>query len=312
MAYFLALDAGGTKTDYVLADEIQVLARVRSGTIKRMRTDGATALSNLEGALHALTQESGVSLAGVERICIGTAGETVPLVTDFLHTAIKERVGGDLLLLGDVEIALDAAFPGEAGLLVLAGTGSNVAGRTPGGRVITVGGWGPVLADQGSGHGIGYSAVRAVALARDGERPTTLMQAVLEHWSLEDFDGLVAYANRTPAPDFSKLTPVVLRCAAEGDRVAHEVLDFQAGELAHLVRLLIRRLQAAEGATGFVPRLAFAGSVMENALPVREALIAEVRTEFPTVGVMDGVIDPIDGALWRARSGRGFDQRNAL
>ncbi len=312
MSYFLALDAGGTKTDYVLADETRVLARVRSGTIKRMRTDGATALDNLESALRALTEQSGIPLGGVARICIGTAGETVPLVTDFLHMAIKERVGGDLLLLGDVEIALDAAFPGEPGLLVLAGTGSNVAGRAPGGQVITVGGWGPVLADQGSGHGVGYAAVRAVTLARDEERPTQLLQAVLDHWELQDFDGLVGLANRTPAPDFSQLTPVVLRCAGEGDAVAAEVLDEQAAQLAHLVCVLIRRLRAAAGHGAFVPRLAFAGSVMEKAPRVREALVAKVRQEFPAVSTMVGVIDPIDGALWRARSGRGFDQRVVL
>ena len=39
MSFFLALDAGGTKTDYVLADETRELARVRTGTIKRMRVD---------------------------------------------------------------------------------------------------------------------------------------------------------------------------------------------------------------------------------------------------------------------------------
>lgn len=312
MAYYLALDAGGTKTDYMLADETSVLARVRSGTIKRMRTDGVTALDNLEGALHALTEQSGISLVEIRRICIGTAGETVPLVTDFLHAAIKARVGGDLLLLGDVEIALDAAFPGQAGLLVLAGTGSNVAGRTPGGQVITVGGWGPALADQGSGHGTGLAAVRAVTLARDEERSNTLLQAVLDYWELQDFDGLVEYANRVPAPDFSRLMPLVLRCAEEGDAVAAEILEEQAAQLGHLVCVLIRRLRAAADDSGFLPRLAFAGSVMEKAMRLREALITKVRTEFPDVFAMEGVIDPIEGALWRARSGQGFDQRNAL
>lgn len=152
--------------------------------------------------------------------------------------------------------------------------------------------------------------MRAVTLARDEERPTSLFQAVLDHWDLQDFDALVGYANRTPAPDFSKLTPVVLRCAEEGDTVASEVLDDQAAQLAHLVRRLIRRLQAAAGDPAFVPRLAFAGSVMEKATRVREALIAKVQTEFPAVSTIDGVIDPIEGALWRARSGRGFDQRS--
>ena len=67
-------------------------------------------------------------MASVTRTCIGTAGENVPLVKDWLRESITARVGGELLILGDVEIALDAAFPGRAGVLVLAGTGSNVVG----------------------------------------------------------------------------------------------------------------------------------------------------------------------------------------
>ena len=62
MSFFLALDAGGTKTDYVLADETRDLERVRTGTIKRMRTDAATATKNLEQALSELTAKTGVSM----------------------------------------------------------------------------------------------------------------------------------------------------------------------------------------------------------------------------------------------------------
>ena len=47
MAYFLALDIGGTKTDYLLADETRELARVRTPTIKRMRTDASTAANTV-------------------------------------------------------------------------------------------------------------------------------------------------------------------------------------------------------------------------------------------------------------------------
>ena len=113
MSFFLALDAGGTKTDYVLADETRELARVRTGTIKRMRVDAATACRNLESALAELSAQTGISMTSVTRTCVGTAGETVPLVTDWLRESITARVGGELLILGDVEIALDAAFPGS-------------------------------------------------------------------------------------------------------------------------------------------------------------------------------------------------------
>ena len=176
MPFYLAIDAGGTKTDYLLADETRELARVRSATIKRLRVDADTAARTLDEALAQLSALGGISLRDITRTCIGTAGESVPLVADWLRESFAARVSGDLLLLGDVEIALDAAFPGQPGILVLAGTGSNVAGRAPSGTITTAGGWGPALADQGSGHRIGSEALRATFLAIDEQAendPTT-------------------------------------------------------------------------------------------------------------------------------------------
>jgi glucosamine kinase len=300
MAFFLAIDNGGTKTDYVLGDETRELGRVRSGTIKRMRTDAATAAANLDGALAELTGKTGVSMRSIARTCIGTAGETVPLVTDWLREAFADRVSGEMVLLGDVEIALDAAFRGGPGILVLAGTGSNIAGRMGDGTISGVGGWGPALADQGSGNRIGHQALRAVFMAKDEGRTTTLHEEVLKFWELRDLDDLVAYANRIPAPDFSRLTFLTLRCAEAGDEIAASVLSQEGEDLAYLVRLLIRRMNVIDAAAA--PAIAFAGSIMEKVAPVRNALVAAVHREFPDVRALDGIVDPLDGALWRARS----------
>ena len=308
MALFLAVDAGGTKTDYVLADETRELARTRGGTIKLLRTSPDEAAANLDRALAVLVAHAGVSLASVARTCIGTAGQSVPLVADWLSASLRARIGGDLILVGDVEIALDAAFQGGPGVLALAGTGSNVAGRTEDGRLTTAGGWGPVLAEQGSGYQIGRRALRAAFLALDEERSSTLMGAVLDFWQLASVAHLVEFANRSPAPDFSTLTQVVVRCAADGDDLARGVLKREGEDLAWLVRLVIRRILEAAASEGRatvsagVPALAFAGSILQNVLPVREALIQSVRSEFPAIRIREGVIDPIDGALWRARS----------
>jgi len=303
MSYFLGLDAGGTKTDYALADETRILARVRTGTIKRMRVDAATAGRNLDSALAQLSAQTGVSMASVSRTCVGLAGESVPMVREWLQQSISAKVGGGLLILEDVEIALEAAFPGDAGVLVLAGTGSNVIGRTRAGVQISAGGWGPVLADQGSGHRIGVESLRAIFLATDEERTTLLLPAVIEHWQLSGLEALVEYANRTPAPDFSQLTQLVLDCAQRGDEVASTVLRQQGEELAYLVRLVIRRLRLAANGEAWTPPMAFTGSILENVPPVRDALMAAVRREFPDAQVRQEVVDPIDGALWRARTG---------
>src|SRR5271165_862663 len=303
MSFFLALDAGGTKTDYVLADETRELARVRTGTIKRMRVDAGTACRNLESALAELSARTGISMKSVTRTCVGTARETVPLVKDWLRESISARVGGGLLILGDVEIALDAAFPGRAGVLVLAGTGSNVVGRSSQGELISAGGWGPALADQGSGHIIGQESLRAIFLAKDEERETLLLPAVLDFWQLSSLDHLVEYANSLPAPDFSTLTGVVLNCAELADEIALAVLRKQGDDLAYLVRLVIRRLVRASSEPGWTPPIAFAGSILENVPPVRDALIRAVQREFPAVRAPEKGVDPIDGALWRARTG---------
>jgi glucosamine kinase len=301
MAFFLGLDAGGTNTTYVLADETQELVRVRGGTIKRMRTDAGTATGNLDQALAEVTARTGVSMKAIVRTCIGTAGNTVPPVTDWLRDSFAARVSGEMILLGDVEIALDAAFHGGPGVLVLAGTGSNVAGRTHDGRLITAGGWGPALADQGSGHRIGHHALRAAFLAIDEGRSTRLIDAFIEYWKLSSMDLLVEYANSQPAPDFSQLTQLVVRVASAGDEVAAEVLKQEGEDLASLVRLVIRRMTFCADLPENMPEIAFAGSIMEKVNPVRDALIASVQQEFPGIGTLDGVIDPVAGAVWRAR-----------
>ena len=303
MSYFLAIDAGGTKTDCLLADEHRELARVRTGTIKRMRGDETVCAANLDRALAELTALAGVSMQSVACTCIGAAGESVPLVADWLREALGARVGGELILLGDVEIALDAAFPGTPGVIAIAGTGSNVAGRDVQGRLTTAGGWGPALADQGSGHRIGLQALRALFLAHDEGRSSLLLPAVLDYWQLGSIGELIEYANQLPAPDFSRLTETVLHCAQQGDAVAAAVLQREGEQLAHLVRLVMRQLKLVSSDAAWTPPLAFGGSILEKVAPLRTALIAAVQSEFPAVNVHEGVVDPIAGALWRARKG---------
>ncbi|QNI38006.1 N-acetylglucosamine kinase [Edaphobacter albus] len=303
MALYLAVDLGGTKTEYVLADETRELARVRGGTIKRMRTDEGTADQNFIQALAELEKKSGLSIRDVARSCVGAAGITVALVTDWVRKVFAEHVGGELILVGDVEIALDGAFFGGPGVLVMAGTGSNVAGRSSTGRLTTAGGYGPALGDQGSGARIGQQALRDIFIAIDEERETTLLPAILKLWDLPGIDELVGYANRIPSPDLTKLAPVVLACAEAGDAVAQQVLHREAEELAHLVRIVINRLRKDDPRPDWIPDLAFTGSILEHVAPVREGIVEELRRDTPALKVIPGMVDPLLGALWRARHG---------
>ena len=120
---------------------------------------------------------------------------------------------------------------------------------------------------------------------------------------MPSLDSLIEYGNSQPAPDFSKLTGVVVRCAELGDEIALAVLRQQGEELAYLIRLVIRRLRLHSNEPEWTPPIAFTGSILENVALVRDALIAAVQREFPAVQAPDKVVDPIEGALWRARTG---------
>ena len=300
MALLLGVDAGGTHTTFVLADNHTELARAVVGTIKRMRTDHATASANLDQAVAELSARSGRSLQGVAATCVGAAGYTVPLVADWLRENFAARLPGRFHLVGDVEIALDAAFFGAPGALVLAGTGSNVAGRLATGEVLTVGGWGPALSDQASGNNIGRSGLRGAVLQRDEQGWSPLLEAILAFWELPHFQALVAYANAHPAPDLSRLSPLVVQFALAGDAVARAVLDREAADMAHLAGIVLTRIVASTG-PAVPPRLAFAGSVMEHVHLLRDGIAERVRGKFPSLEATPNTVEPVQGALWRAR-----------
>lgn len=309
MAYFLGVDAGGTKAEFVLGDESRELARVRTGTIKRMRADAATIVANLDEALRQLTALSGVSMETITRCRIGTAGETVSLVTDWLREAFSMRVGGELEIVGDVEIALDAAFHGKRGVLVLAGTGSNIAGRAADGTIVRAGGWGPVLADQGSAHYIGVEGLRRGVLAIDQQRPTRLLDLAMEHWKLQSLGALIEHANDRPNPDYSKLAPLFSKAAEEGDIVADEVIRQGGEDLAYLAGLVIVQLQSIESkATNLIPfeapAVAITGSVLESVKRLREAMRAALLQRYPEILFPETPADPPAGALWGARGAK--------
>lgn len=305
MEYFLGVDAGATKAEFVLGDSTRELARVRTPTIKRMKADAATAERNLQTGLRQLEHKSGIAPQSITRCCIGTAGETVPLVTNWLRDAFARYVGGELVILGDVEIALDSMFFGKRGVLVLAGTGSNVAGRAASGKIVTAGGWGPALGDQGSGHFIGLEALRRGFLAVDQQRETRVLDDAQRFWNLGSRAELIQFANANPAPEFSRLTPLVVEAAQQGDAVAREVLEQGGADLAYLARLVIERIRGIEGDTAFTPpAVAVAGSILEKVAPVRQAMNAALRNAYPQIVVLDKPADPPAGALWAARQVR--------
>lgn len=301
MAYYLGLDAGATKTECALADGDSILARASAGSIKTMHTSVANAEKNLNEVLQSVSERARVSLDSISCTCIGLAGISVPRIAQWTRQALEERISGDVLLAGDEEVALDAAFRGGAGVLVVAGTGSNTIGRSSAGKIIHVGGWGPVIADEGSGNWIGWQAVRAIFVALDRGETTLLLERVLEYWGLADIGGLIDRANQSPGPNFSKLTPIVAECAEQKDPYARHVLE-RAGEALGMYAVLAsKRLRESGREEDANPEIAFTGSILRHLPAVKQQMLATIARELPQAGVQTEPVDSVEGAIWRAR-----------
>jgi glucosamine kinase len=299
MSLFLAIDAGGTKTRCLLADETRVLARATTGSIKLMRVGEAEASSRLHAMLAEVAALADVNLSDVTQTCIGLAGLSIDAVREWIEREINRTVGGALLLAGDDEIALDGAFHGGPGILIIAGTGSVVLGRAADGAIYHAGGWGPAIGDEGSGFWIGQEALRAGFWAHDRNVATTLLTEIGELWGAKSLGEIVEKGNDRPSPDFAALAPVVTRCADAGDELATAVLERAGVELAEQAALVAIKMK--ESGVKRKIDAAYTGSVLEHISQVRSAMVAALKVSSPGVKVMEGAVDALEGALWRAR-----------
>jgi N-acetylglucosamine kinase-like BadF-type ATPase len=300
MPFFLGFDAGGTKTTCALGDDTQLLVRATGGSIKPLRVSFEQARENMGSLLNDVAAKSGVDLRTIAASCIGTAGVMLPQTDGWMREILSAHAGGEIVICGDEEIALDAAFPGQAGVLVMAGTGSNTMGRTSSGEMLNVGGWGPVLRDEASGHWIGQQALRAAFRALDYEQPTRILERVIEFWSAPSLEEVVNIANGTPAPDFSQLSPIIVDLAEQGDAVAMQVLVGGGRLIGEDAVEAFRRVRALDPGPE-IPGIAFTGSILEKITIVRESMIETIHRALPAVKILPEAVDSVEGALWRAR-----------
>lgn len=244
--FVIGIDAGGTKTVCQLADEQGNLVGEARGPGANLQAGGEL---EVEKALHAVMAEA----LGRDRsirpnaICCGMAGVDRPEDVAAVR-AILTRIGqkADLLIVNDALIALEAGAPGEAGVVIVAGTGSIAYGRDANGNAARAGGWGHVLGDEGSGYWLGRQALQAVVRAADGRGDTTtLTTRVLKYYGVERAQGLVHqvyYGGARPA-SIAALGSLVQAAADEGDAIARHIIDAGAAELAAAATSVATRLR---------------------------------------------------------------------
>ena len=304
---FLGIDGGGSKTSCAIGDDTSILGTGTSAGSNLIRVGEAQAREALAAAIRQACTVAKVAPSQIQHTCVGLAGAAQPEVTALALGIVSELVPGKIEVVGDMVIALEAAFGAGPGVIVIAGTGSIAYGRNAEGRTARAGGWGFAISDEGSGHWIGRAAVAAAMRAQDEEQvedknkdqgaTPPLLDSVLKFWRVQTRDQLVLAANAIPPPDFSALFPVVLSSADSGDRTAQEVLSRAGNELANLAAIVMERVFPQDAPV----RVAMSGGVFRNSSLVRQVFYNSLRSERPESSINPTVVEPVRGALELAR-----------
>ena len=247
MRYVIGIDAGGTKTVGLLADETgQVIAEER-GSGANLQTHGELEVEKVfDDIMEALAQGRTISAVG-----LGIAGVDRPH-DEAVIRGILRRLGHreTVRVVNDAAIALMAGAADGVGIVVLAGTGSISYGQDRAGKSARAGGFGFLLADEGSGYWLGHQALRATVRAADGRGPETrMMPIVFEALEVSSVSDLVprVYEKGLPKHRIAALAGVVQRARDEGDAVAAELIESGARELALAARAVARQLDLGDG-----------------------------------------------------------------
>jgi len=321
VTYYLGIDGGGSKTTCAVGDDSTTLATSTTGPSNVVRVGEEQARESLHLGVRQACAAAGITPAQVAQTCIGAAGAARPQIAGIVRRALAEILSPPIEVVGDLHIALEAAFDAGPGVIVNAGTGSFAYGRDAQGNTGRVGGWGFAISDEGSAHWIGRSAITATLRAADeqgtrdqslAENSSQLSRALMNAWTLDSPNDLAAAGNSTPPPDFAALFPAVLASADAGDELAQTVLTRAGIELARLADIAIRRLfpdaaspseasGPASAATVAPVPLAMAGGVFRHASVVRQVFYNEIVKLQARAKLNPLVVDPVEGALRLAR-----------
>jgi len=158
--HVLGIDAGGTKTVCLLADERGSILSGGRGAGANLHAAGAQAVEQV--LRDVMSEAIGDRAIVPAAICLGIAGvdreDEARIVRDLMRRiAPQSRV----LVVNDALIALVAGARDAPGIVIIAGTGSIAYGRNAAGDAARAGGRGHMIGDEGSGYWIGREALAA-------------------------------------------------------------------------------------------------------------------------------------------------------
>lgn len=294
MSYYCGWDGGGSKTEVLCRDDAgRELGRRAFGPLNINGAPRERVAQTIADSVAYMDSMPG-GLGACEKLVIGAAGGSNTDVFSFLSDHVRaEGYQGELLIVGDQDIALAGAVEG-AGAVLIAGTGAICCGMDAQGNRTRVGGFGHLIDDGGSGYAIGRDILSAVVRASDGRGPKTVMtEAVFSRLGVNEVRGIITwlYGSATGKKEVAALAPILLDALAQDDTAAKEIVLRAAEELSALAIVAWRNLALDAG------ELALTGSVLTHYAAIRDQVRANCEAAFPLMRVISPRGSASEGAV---------------
>lgn len=302
---YFGLDGGGTRTVAILTDTTgEVLAFGRGGSTNYHTVGEAEAKKNMFFMLNSLLSQAGRTQERLQRVCLGLSGCDRPDDRELISKWMQEfGVLERTLIVNDAVIALAGGALADVGLLVISGTGSIYFARGVDGSTRRIGGWGPLLADEGSGYHLGREALRAIMRAYDGYEPSTrLTELILQALKLERVPQLVRWSTTEGLvkANVAALSRQVFSAAAQNDATALEIVE-------QLTDLVAQMTTTLTGLIDLGPRyeVVLAGGNFKHSPLYFERAKAKIEKRLPQAKVILPKMQPVVGAILYAMADSG-------
>lgn len=298
MDYYCGWDGGGTKTEVFCMDKGG--ARVAGACFGPLNINGAARERVAETVRDCMAYMAALpgGLAACRGLTIGMAGasniEAVNLITRLVR---DYGYAGPLGVVGDSTIALEGAIRGM-GAVLIAGTGAVCCGRDATGGNVSVGGYGYLIDDGGSGYAIGRDMLAATVRVEDGRCVgTCLADMVYEQLGISNTRQLVTwlYSPSRGKREVAALAPLLARALEAGDEEALNIAYRAADELAELAITAWRRMRLDAG------ELALTGSILNHFPAIRARVTELCKAACPNMEVIEPHGTPAQGAAMLAR-----------